>query len=209
MQAYLLCFIIVGEATYMLRAILHNRNMSLYELEKTSSISHATLNDIYNERSNINNCTISIMSKLADALKINIDELYKTLNYDNLSLFAYNSDFDLFKSDMLQRLRVADEVSFVAHVVAYKEIDNYFYQKKYLEALYLLSLVDYLCTKNSIPRLNQYDYFREYKFEKIYVSKSIYILLTLKQIRVTDIFKSAIKEFLKHNIVEAEIENVA
>ncbi len=193
----------------MLRAILNSKNMSLYELEKASSISHATLNDIYNERSNINNCTISIMSKLADALKMNIDELYKTLNYDNLSLFAYSSDFDLFKSDTLQRLKVSDEVAFVANVINLKEIDNYFYDKKYLESLYLLSLVDYLCAKNKIPQLEQYNYFREYKFDKIYVSKSIYLLLTLKQIKVTDIFKSAIKEFLKHNIVEAEIENVA
>ena len=183
--------------------------MSLYELEKISSISHATLNDIYNERSNINNCTISIMSKLADALKMNIDELYKTLNYDNLSLFAYNSDFDLFKSDTLQRLKKTDESSFITSVIESKEIENYFFEKKYLEALYLLSLVDYLCAKNSIPRLNQYDIFREYKFEKIYVSKSIYVLLTLKQIKVTDIYKTAIKEFLKHNIVEAEIDKVA
>lgn len=193
----------------MLRAILNSKNMSLYELEKASSISHATLNDIYNERSNINNCTISIMSKLADALKMNIDELYQTLNYDNLSLFAYNSDFDLFKSDTLQRLKISDEVAFIANVINSKEIDNYFYNKQYLESLYLLSLVDYLCAKNKIPQLEQYDYFREYKFDKIYVSKSIYLLLTLKQIKVTDIFKSAIKEFLKHNIVEAEIENVA
>ena len=193
----------------MLRAILNSKNMSLYELEKASSISHATLNDIYNERSNINNCTISIMSKLADALKMNIDELYKTLNYDNLSLFAYNSDFDLFKSDTLQRLKKTDESSFITSVIESKVIENYFFGKKYLEALYLLSLVDYLCAKNSIPRLNQYDIFREYKFEKIYVSKSIYILLTLKQIKVTDIYKAAIKEFLKHNIVEAEIDKVA
>ena len=193
----------------MLKAILNSKNMSLYELEKISSISHATLNDIYNERSNINNCTISIMSKLADALKMNIDELYKTLNYDNLSLFAYNSDFDLFKSDTLQRLKKTDESSFITSVIESKEIENYFFEKKYLEALYLLSLVDYLCAKNSIPRLNQYDIFREYKFEKIYVSKSIYVLLTLKQIKVTDIYKTAIKEFLKHNIVEAEIDKVA
>ena len=193
----------------MLKAILNSKNMSLYELEKISSISHATLNDIYNEHSNINNCTISIMSKLADALKMNIDELYKTLNYDNLSLFAYNSDFDLFKSDTLQRLKKTDESSFIASVIESKEIENYFFEKKYLEALYLLSLVDYLCAKNSIPRLNQYDIFREYKFEKIYVSKSIYVLLTLKQIKVTDIYKTAIKEFLKHNIVEAEIDKVA
>lgn len=193
----------------MLRAILNSKNMSLYELEKTSSISHATLNDIYNERSNVNNCTISIMSKLADALKINIDELYKTLNYDDLSLFAYNSNFDLFKSDTLQRLKSTDEVAFVANVINSKEIENYFFRKKYLESLYLLSLVDYLSNKNSISLPKKYEQIKSYKCEKIYVSKSIYLLLKLKQIKVTDIYKTAMKEFLKHNIVEAEIDKVA
>lgn len=192
----------------MLRAILNSKNMSLYELEKASSISHATLNDIYNERSNINYCTISIMSKLADALKINIDELYRTLNYDNLSLFAYNSDFDLFKSDTLQRLKKTDESSFITSVIESKEIENYFFKKKYLESLYLLSLVDYLSNKNSILLPQKYEQIKSYKCEKIYVSKSIYLLLKLKQIKVTDIYKTAIKEFLKHNIVEAEIDKV-
>lgn len=193
----------------MLRAILNSKNMSLYELEKISSISHATLNDIYNERSNINNCTISIMSKLADALSMSIDDLYKTLSYDNLSLFAYNSDFDLFKSDTLQRLKKSDESSFITNVIESKEIENYFFKKKYLESLYLLSLLDYFSNKNSIPLLKKYEQIRNYKCEKIYVSKSIYLLLKLKQIKVTDIYKTAIKEFLKHNIVEAEIDKVA
>lgn len=193
----------------MLRAILNCKNMSLYELEKASSISHATLNDIYNERSNINNCTISIMSKLAKALKTNIDELYKTLNYDSLSLFAYNSDFDLFKSDTLQRLKNSDEVAFVASIVSAKTIENYFSLKKYLESLYLLSLVEHLSKKHNIELPKEYEQIREFKLEKIYVSKSIYLLLQLKQIKVTDIFKTSIKEFLKHNIIEAEIGNVA
>lgn len=192
----------------MLRAILNSKNMSLYELEKASSISHATLNDIYNERSNINYCTISIMSKLADALKMNIDKLYRTLNYDNLSLFAYSSDFDLFKSDTLQRLKKTDESSFITSVIESKEIENYFFKKEYLESLYLLSLVDYLSNKNSIPLPQKYEQIKSYKCEKIYVSKSIYLLLKLKQIKVTDIYKTAIKEFLKHNIVEAEIDKV-
>ena len=80
----------------MLKAILNERNMSLYKLEKSSLVSHATLNDIYNEKININNCTISVMSKLANALNLEIEDLYRMLTYDDISLFAYNEDFDLF-----------------------------------------------------------------------------------------------------------------
>lgn len=193
----------------MLKAILNQKNMSLYKLEKSSLVSHATLNDIYNEKTNINNCTISIMSKIANALDLKIEDLYRMLTYDDVSLFSYNEDFDLFKSNILQYLKTMDEVSFVARIVSSKDIENYFLQKRYLESLYLLSLIDYLSNKNSIPLLEQYNHIRDYKCKKIYVSKSIYLLLTMKQIKVTEIYKNAIKEFLNHNIIEAEIENVA
>lgn len=193
----------------MLKAILNEKNMSLYKLEKSSLVSHATLNDIYNEKININNCTISVMSKLANALNLEIENLYRMLTYDDISLFAYSEDFDLFKSNTLQYLKNMDEVSFIAHIVSSKEIDNYFSNKKYLESLYLLSLIDYLSNRNSIPLLKQYNHIRDYKCKKIYVSKSIYLLLMMKQIKVTEIYKNAIKEFLNHNIIEAEIEKVA
>lgn len=193
----------------MLKAILNERNMSLYKLEKSSLVSHATLNDIYNEKININNCTISVMSKLANALNLEIEDLYRMLTYDDISLFAYNEGFDLFKSSTLQYLKTMDEVSFIARIVSSEEIDNYFLNKKYLESLYLLSLIDYLSNKNSIPLLEQYNHIRDYKCKKIYVSKSIYLLLMMKQIKVTEIYKNAIEEFLNHNIIEAEIENVA
>ena len=104
---------IVGEATYMLRSVLNDKNISLYQLEKASHISHATLNDIYNERSNIDNCSILVMSKIAASLNMDIDDLYKKLTYRDLSLFTYNEDFDLFKSDTLQRLKREKEEDFI------------------------------------------------------------------------------------------------
>ena len=101
----------------MLRAILSNHNISLYQLEKISHISHATLNDIYNERSNINNCSVLVMSKIAASLNMDIDSLYKKLAYDDLSLFTYSEDFDLFKSSTLQRLKNEGEETFLRRVV--------------------------------------------------------------------------------------------
>ena len=87
-------------------------------------------------------------------------------------------------------------------------INNYYQNNKYKEALYLLALLDYLSKKNSLPLLKQYDYLRDYKLDKLYVSKSLYLLLAYKSTTVTSIYKECIKEFLKYNIVEAEIDNV-
>lgn len=192
----------------MLRAILSNQNISLYQLEKISHISHATLNDIYNEKSNIDNCSVLVMSKIAASLNMDIDSLYKKLTYDDLSLFAYSEDFDLFKSDALQRLKNEGEESFLKRVVSNQLIDKYYRYENYLEAFYLLSLVDYLYSKNKKPPLKQYDVIRSLKLTYIYVPKSIYLLLVSKRITVTQIFKESIKEFLSHNIVEAHIDDV-
>ena len=199
---------IVGEATYMLRSVLNDKNISLYQLEKASHISHATLNDIYNERSNIDNCSILVMSKIAASLNMDIDDLYKKLTYRDLSLFTYNEDFDLFKSDTLQRLKREKEEDFIKRMATTDVINNYCQNNKYKEALYLLALLDYLSKKNSLPLLKQYDYLRDYKLDKVYVSKSLYLLLAYKSTTVTSIYKECIKEFLKYNIVEAEIDNV-
>ena len=199
---------IVGEATYMLRSVLNDKNISLYQLEKASHISHATLNDIYNERSNIDNCSILVMSKLAASLNMDIDDLYKKLTYRDLSLFTYNEDFDLFKSDTLQRLKREKEEDFIKRMATTDVINNYYRNNKYKEALYLLALLDYLSKKNSLPLIKQYDYLRDYKLDKVYVSKSLYLLLAYKSTTVTSIYKECIKEFLKYNIVEAEIDNV-
>ena len=192
----------------MLRAILSNHNISLYQLEKISHISHATLNDIYNERSNINNCSVLVMSKIAASLNMDIDSLYKKLAYDDLSLFTYSEDFDLFKSSTLQRLKNEGEETFLRRVVGAQLIDDYYRYENYLEAFYLLSLVDYLFSKNKKPLLKQYDVIRSLKLTYIYVPKSIYLLLMSKRITVTQIYKDSIKEFLSHNIVEAHIDDV-
>ena len=192
----------------MLRAILSNQNISLYQLEKISHISHATLNDIYNEKSNVDNCSILVMSKIASSLNMDIDSLYKKLVYDDLSLFTYSEDFDLFKSDTLQRLKNEEEAAFLKRVVDTQLIDEYYRYENYLEAFYLLSLVDYLYSKNKKPLLKQYDVIRSLKLTHIYVPKSIYLLLKSKRITVTQIYKESIKEFLSHNIVEAHINDV-
>ena len=193
----------------MLRAILNDNNMSLYQLEKTSKISHATLNDIYNEKSNIDNCTILTLNKIAHSLNMSVDDLYQKLSYNDLSLFSYNDEFDLFKSSTLQQLKRSGETKFVKEIIRSHLIDAYYHNQNYPEALYLLSLVDYFYKTQHKPLLKQYGDLRECKLSKIYVSKSLFLLLATKHITATSIYKECIKEFLIHNIVEANLDDVA
>ena len=191
----------------MLRVILNEKNQSLYQLEKSSHLSHATLNDIYNERCNIDNFSIFVLSKIADSLNMSIDSLYKYLSYKDLSYIAYDEDFDLFKSNVLQMMKTVGEKTFIKEIEEKNEIQELFSQKEYLKSLYLLSLLDYLSDKNELDKNDKYDDIRGMKLNKMYVPKSIYLLLLTKTIKISDVYKESIKTFLDHNIVEAEIEN--
>lgn len=192
----------------MLRAILQSKDMSLYELEKTSQISHATLSDIYNEKSNINNCSVLVMSKIAKTLGVTIDDLYVLLLYDNMSLFAFDTSFDIFKSNVCHELKNLGDIAFLRKYLASNEIVELYRNKNYKEALYLLSLIDYLSKENNIPLVKEFDEIRNKKLNKIYVSKSLYYLIKGKVVKVSDVFKECIATFIKHNIIESDIKNV-
>ena len=192
----------------MLRAILQTKEMSLYELEKTSSISHATLSDIYNEHSNIDKCSIAVINKIAKALHLSMDSLYDFLLYEDMSLFAFDTSFDLFKSNICHELKNLGDLDFLKKYLINNEIVKLYKDKEYPKSLYLLSLVDYLSKENNIPLASEYDEIRNKRLNKIYVSKSLYLLLKSRIVKVSDVLKECLHDFLKHNIVEAEIRNV-
>ena len=194
--------------TYMLRVLLKSKNITLYQLEKSSHVSHATLNDIYNERCNIDNWSIVVISKIAKSFNMKIDTLYEYLSYQNLSLIKYNDDFDLFKSNTLQRLKRMNEKDFINNVVTSQDIENYDKNNEKEKALYLLSLLDYLCDKNHLSRYEQYNDLRNERLDKLYVPKSIYLLIQKRIIKINDVIKECIPTFLEHNIVDSEIDRV-
>lgn len=192
----------------MLRVILKEKNISLYSLEKKSDISHSTLSDIYNEKINIDKCSILTMKKIASSLKMSIEELYDYLAYKKLDYFAFNRDFDLYKSEICHDYRRLKDAEFLKKYLINKEIEKLVIDKEYIKAFYLLSFVDYICLKNDLPLANKYGKLRKQKLDKIYVSESILLLLLNKKITVSQIFNECNKEFLKHNIIESEVENV-
>ena len=192
----------------MLRAILDSKGMSLYKLEKESGVSHATLNDIYHEKSNVDNCSVIILSKIAEVLHMSLDELYSTLKYEKMNQFVVLKDFDLFKSNICHDLKRLGDIDFINHVMDKKLIDYYFDDEQYHKALYLLSFIDYLCVKNNIPLIDEYDELREYRLDKIYISGSGYLALETHATTYDNLIQNSNPYFYKHNIVEGDIYDV-
>ncbi len=108
-----------------------------------------------------------------------------------------------------QRLKSTDETSFINQLNSSDDINIFFKNKEYAKSLYLLSLLDYLSINNNIDINHSYDEMRNLKLSKLYVSKSIYLLLLMKVIKISDVFKDSIDVFLSHNILEGDIDDVA
>lgn len=192
----------------MLKAILEEHNMSLYKLEKLSNISHATLSDLANEKTNPNNCSSLLLNKISKTLDISMDDLFARLTYENLSSIDFDKNFDLFKSNVDQEFKRIKPIGFIKKYANNGEIKRLFDEKKYPHSFYLIALLDYSCKKIHMPLFLEYDMIRRQKLDKILVPESIYRLLEYKQMTLNDALSHSIPEFLAYNIVEADIEDV-
>ena len=189
----------------MLRLLLNEKNQTLYKLEKLSHVSHATLNDLYNEKTKVEKCSSSLIHEISKALDMSMDNLYSILSYDNLSLVAYDDSFDLFKSNVSHELVELSDINFLKKHLSNNTVFRYFKNNKLVEAVYLLSTIDYICTNHNLPLAKEYDEVRKLKMKKLYVSKSVYYLLKSKKEKISDLYKESIPSFLEHNILEANL----
>lgn len=60
----------------MLKDYLKNRDISIYALSKDTNIAYSTLNDLCNNKTNVDNCSIGVFIKISNYLNISIEELY-------------------------------------------------------------------------------------------------------------------------------------
>ena len=189
----------------MLRAILNKKNISTYKLEKMSKVPHATLLDLYSEKTNVDNCSVKLLFNISKTLNMSMDKLYNLLSYNDLSLFAYSEELDLFKNNLSHEISSIGDIKFLDKYLRNNHVEMLYNKGNSLESLYLLSLIDYLCEQHNLPIPKNYQYIRANKLDRIYVPKSIYLLLSCRQITVSKIFQESIPSFLTHNIVEADI----
>lgn len=183
--------------------------MTILELSKKSKVSYSTLLKIANEKFDFVNVSSSIKRKISEALNIELNKLSMMLSYDDLSLFSSDDEFDLFKSHICHELKYLNYKKFLIKYLKEDSVFEYYQNKQYLESIYLLSMIDYLCESHNLPLVKDYDEIRQYKFDKVYIPKSLYYQLLTRTIKISDIYQEFISTFLSHNIVEAEIEKVA
>jgi hypothetical protein len=103
------------------------------------------------------------------------------------------------------------DIDFLIDVIKSDRIGSYLDKRWYREALYLVAMVDYLCRENGLPLYEDYAELRRVKLSEVVYPAGILILCaSLKSDEPKEeSLREAIPEFLRHNIVESEVRNVA
>ena len=178
---------------------LKDKHISLYSLAEKSGLNYSVVYNIMKGKSDIRQCKLDTAARLADALRISIDDL--------MLLCKKNYSFTLFRSEQCHQLHRKGELDYVIDVLERREIDHYWHLCMYAEALYELAMIDYISRRNNIPRCENYNEMRSYKLD--HKTYPIDVEISNSLLKDKDAYekaeKKAIPEFLKYNIIEGEI----
>jgi len=178
--------------------------MTKYRLAKSSGVSQTTVNDICNGNVGIKNCTGETLYRLAKTLDVSIESLLS-------EHMEYRPAFEIYKSNICHSVKDLGDIDFLMAVIKSDRIISYLDMRWHREALYLLAMVDYLCRVNNLPLHEDYAELRCLKLsEVIYPSGILLLCAALRSDEPKEkSLREAIPEFLRHNIVESEVRNVA
>ncbi len=186
-----------------LKQYLNKRNISGYYLSKATKIPYMTICDLLNGKTNIKN--VSLKNALAISSCLNIDVNYLA-SFDDHELVS----FRYFRNNTLHALKRKGYELFIKDLIKDKEIDFYSKNNGLEQALYLVSLIDYLCRINNLPIYDKrYNSLRKRRLERPFFVGSD--LLNFKSIEQAEkeMGISVIPEFKEHNIIEENVFNVA
>lgn len=119
--------------------------------------------------------------------------------------------FELFKSNVCHRLKEKGDIDFIIYLLEKDEITEYYKRKWYPECLYLLAMLDYISRVNNVPICNRYEELRHLKLKKPLFPAGILILAKVNNDNTIKkkALAHSIPEFIRFNIVEYEVKNIA
>jgi len=183
--------------------ILAQKGITKYRLSKTSGIPQTTVLDICSGKAKIENCSGETVYKLAKALDVSMESLLE----DSME---YRPAFETFKSNVCHAVKDKGDLDFLIYTLEADRIRKLYERGWYAESLYLLAMADYLSRENGVPLCGEYDDIRCAKLQRtIYPAGILAMCAALKSDEPkSESLREAIPEFLRHNIVEAEVRDV-
>lgn len=184
--------------------LMENRKITKYRLAKESGIAYTTISDICNGKAKLEKCSAETIYRIAKAFGVSMESLIEPCLDERI-------DFERFKSHTCHRVKELGDIEFLIELLEEDTIRKYYEKKWYPESLYLLAMLDYISRENDIPICTQYDDMRSLKLKHTLFPASV---LAVTEVSGNDEWmqrsiRESIPEFMRFNIVESEVRNVA
>ncbi len=192
-----------------LTSLLREKQLSVYQCAKESSVPYTTLLDIVKGKTRIEKCAAETIYKLAKTLDVTMEELLEECFKENENI-PDTRDFEIYKSNICHLVKDKGDIEFIIDTLKENQIRTYWERKWYRESFYLLAMVDYLSRENDLPLCNDFEDIRNCTLSEPLYPRDV--ILAAKLDASLDVkeqcLKEAIPEFMRFNIVESEIRNV-
>jgi len=187
----------------IINKLLKQKNMTRYRLAKTANLPQTTVIDICSGKAKLENCSSGTLYKLAKALGVSMESLVA-------DTVEYRADFEIFKSNVCHFVKDMGDIDFIIDTLETDKIRKLYQKKWYPESLYLLAMVDYLSRENDLPICSNYNDLRNAQLQEIIYPAGVVVRCAASgsEQPKQESIKAAIPEFIRHNIVEAEVRNV-
>ena len=188
----------------MLRRVIQEKGLSVYECARKSGIPYMTLSDLINNKTDLKKCSVDTLYRLCKTLNISMDLVVDS--YYNTP----TTDFEAFRSSVQHLIKSKGELPFLLETIKNDVVRQIWKEDRYEESFYLLAMIDYLLRKNNIPLVTDYDDIRINKLLEPLYPRDVNLIDKLFPERniKEDIQKNSIPEFSKFNIFETEIFDV-
>jgi hypothetical protein len=149
------------------------------------------------------NCSSETVYRLAKALRVSVEALVE-------GSMEYRPAFETFKSNICHSVKDMGDVDFLIDTLETGKIRDLYEREWYAESLYLLAMADYLSRENGFPLCAEYNDLRRAKLQRtIFPAGVLAMCAAFKSDEPkAESLREAIPEFMRHNIVEAEVRNV-
>ena len=182
-----------------INTLLKQKKITKYKLAQLSGVPKTTILDICSGKAKLENCAAGTLQKIARALGVSME-----------SLLEPRPDFEIYKSHICHKVKRLGDLDFIIETLETGEINSLFERGWYIESLYLLSMVDYLCRENELPLVDNYNDLRSARLNETIYPAGVHLmcLASGSDQYKKECLKEALPEFLRHNIVEAEVRSV-
>lgn len=164
----------------MIKEILKDKNISIYQLSKATNIPYSTFSDIINENTKLENISSKYLYALSKLLNIPMEKLLE-------ESMEVRLDYETFKSKICHDLKNKGDLSFIENELINDNIHRYYKKHWYFEVFYVLALIDYLSRINNISLCNVYDDIRSYSLKEPIYPKDIMLKKLLSNSKEIDI----------------------